>query len=179
MYLWYVWPTNETIYFEYGSLSASGRWCKFVVNEQLCSKCSYGLCNDNSIAHVIDCSNALLDEQLIQSVTTYNGCQADPSNLGVFDAIYVYENNLDTCSLELGGLEDWKGWHRPSLSNQRLFHGIAKPPCLISVYIYIYIYMGLKIYFEILEARIKSGSKIYVTWTMLNSSSFSFVLQSR
>ena len=97
---------NETIYFEYGSSSTSGRWCKFVVNEQLCSKCSYGLCNDNSIAHVIDCSNTLLNEQATQSVTTYNGCQADPNSLGVFDAIYVYENNLDACSLELGGLEN-------------------------------------------------------------------------
>lgn len=99
----YISGQSETIYFEYGSSTFTGRWCQFAVDGQRCASCSYALCNDNSNAHVIDCSNIMLNGTV---PTTYNGCRATGNDLGVFDAIYVYENKLDACTLELGGLED-------------------------------------------------------------------------
>mmetsp|Transcript_59984 Transcript_59984/g.147470 ORF Transcript_59984/g.147470 Transcript_59984/m.147470 type:complete len:215 (-) Transcript_59984:294-938(-) len=112
---------NTTIHFEYGSSAFDGNWCQFSIDGQLCGRCSYGKCNDNYDAHIIDCTNIidiiiLLDDDdddnnddetkknkimVTTTTTTYNGCETNGNNLGVFDAVYMYENKLNTtCSLE-------------------------------------------------------------------------------
>lgn len=100
----YVTGQSEKIVFEYADDLITGTWCQFAVNDQYCNSCSYALCNDSIEAHIIDCSN-IFPENSTQIAAIYNGCKAERENLGVFDAVYVYESKLSTCSVNMGGLE--------------------------------------------------------------------------
>ena len=89
---------NETILFEYGGkVDNLPTWCRLSIDGQQCASCGYLLCNDNNIAHDIDCTNVLGDNGY------YSGCTVEREDLGVFSMLYAYESGVG-CSTGFGGL---------------------------------------------------------------------------